>query len=71
MEQTKTCRDCGGRMTKGVLADGTYRQQLGWAPSSMVKDWWGMKVIKSKIVQQVHSYRCDRCGLLQSYVPDA
>lgn len=70
MLDARTCRECGGRMERGFVVDTTYggnavSRWLGGAP---VKRWWGLQV-KEKDTREITSYRCERCGLLQSYVP--
>lgn len=72
MEQTKTCRECGGRMERGFVVDTTHSGHgvSRWLKGPPVKRWFGLQV-KEKETQEIAAYRCERCGLLQSYVPSA
>lgn len=56
-------------MTDGVIADMGYGQ---WGVSSFlpgppnVSRWFGLKVRKKNLVP-ITTYRCTRCGFLESY----
>lgn len=73
MEQTKTCRECGGRMTQGYVVDygdaGTTLLQRWWK-GPVQKGWLGSLKVRRKEGHEIQTFRCDRCGLLQSYVPN-
>lgn len=72
MLDSKTCRECGGRMARGYVLDYDTSKGMStvsrWFKGAPVKRWYGLQV-KRKEALEVVSYRCDRCGLLQSYVP--
>lgn len=73
MERTKACRDCGGRMERGHVIDtgyGTYSVTRWWK-GPPVKSWLSGLKFKEKEGKEIQSFRCNRCGLLQSYVPNA
>lgn len=76
MEQAKTCRDCGGRMTKGFVADANYGttafSQERWFRGTALYSWYkGLQADGKKIKLadglEVVTFRCDRCHLLQSF----
>ena len=73
MEQTKTCRDCGGRMTQGFIGDANYGETSvavpRWHHGEPQKNWLGSLKIDKKMSKAVATFRCDRCGALQSYAP--
>lgn len=70
---SKTCGKCGGAMTVGVMVDhshgGAYpeRWQKGEA---IVSKWWGLRQDK-KAQLDVETWRCTRCGFLESYATKA
>jgi len=59
-------------MTRGYVLD--YDTSKGtaavsrWFKGEPVKRWYGLQVNR-KEAKEIVSYRCDRCGLLQNYVP--
>lgn len=56
-------------MVEGFLIDNTYgtRAVITWAEGPPVKSiWTGLKLDK-KAVRSVQTWRCARCGLLESY----
>ncbi len=72
MLDSKTCRECGGRMERGYVLDadtahGSHTVSR-WFKGAPVKRWFGLQV-KTKEALEIVSYRCERCGLLQNYVP--
>lgn len=65
------CPRCDSRMTEGYLIDtgqSSMIAALSWHPGEPNKRWWGYKTDKSK-KREITSFRCDRCGLLESYAP--
>lgn len=64
------CPRCDGRMTEGFVGDqghgATYVAQ--WHPGAPDKRWWGLKIAKRE-QRPIATFRCDRCGLLESYAP--
>ena len=69
---SKTCGKCGGAMEIGVVVDHGYgtnypeRWQKGEAKVSF---WWGLRENR-KAQLDVETWRCDRCGFLESYAPE-
>ena len=77
METTKTCRECGGRMERGFVADANYGTSsfsiARWFGGTPSYSWHsGLKVagkrVKMKDGREVAAFRCERCGALQNYV---
>lgn len=65
------CLRCDGRMTEGFVVDaGDYNIQAvpRWQPGPPEKRWYGLKTKKAD-QKEVATFRCDRCGLLESYAP--
>ena len=65
-----TCARCGGAMEQGFVVDkGHYsapetQEWVEGAPERSV--WTGLKT-KERAVRPVTTYRCARCGYLESY----
>lgn len=68
----KTCGKCGGTMAVGVIIGRSHgasypeRWQKGEAS---VSKWWGLREDR-KAQLDVQTWRCGRCGFLESYAPD-
>lgn len=65
----KNCPKCDGNMSVGVLIDQTYggAQAEKWQPGEATASFWtGLKQDK-KTQLQVATWRCDKCGYLESY----
>jgi predicted nucleic-acid-binding Zn-ribbon protein len=66
---TKACPKCEGKMSTGIIVDQTYGGALPeqWQPGEAQKSFWtGLKQDK-KAQLQVTTWRCERCGYLESY----
>ena len=69
MRRPTECPKCGGAMSEGVIAE---KGDAGWKVASFlpgapeVSRWWGLKVRKKDLVP-ISSWRCGRCGYLESY----
>ena len=67
------CSKCQSPMEPGFTVDHTYG---GFAPSEWASGeprysiWTGMKM-DGRARHNVVTYRCTRCGYLESYAPDA
>ena len=64
-----TCHRCSGIMERGFVADTSYGCYVlpGWSPGEPETSIWsGLKVRKSE-QRTVSTYRCKRCGVLESY----
>jgi len=63
------CPRCRGRMERGFIVDDSHASQLvsRWAAGEPKKSMWtGLKVEK-KDVLPVATFRCSKCGYLESY----
>ena len=63
------CPKCQGSMSEGVIAE---KEDWGWMVASFlpgapkVSRWFGLKVNKKNLVP-ISTWRCGRCGYLESY----
>lgn len=69
MSDNKHCPKCEGAMTKGFILDGmrNFASASNWqegAPQRSI--WTGVKLHKED-QHEITSYRCERCGFLESY----
>ena len=71
MSDEQTCPKCGGGMEHGFVLDNT--SGAGGAVSETWQDgapqksfWTGVKLLRDQ-QRPVVSYRCERCGYLESY----
>ena len=64
-----TCPKCSGGMEEGFLADNTYGGFLPgqWVQGEPKKSFWGGITVRGKVKIQIATYRCTRCGYLESY----
>jgi predicted nucleic-acid-binding Zn-ribbon protein len=69
---SKECAKCGGTMTVGVIVDHGHGQstpERGQEGEAIVSKWWGLRVDK-KALLDVETWRCTKCGYLESYAAD-
>lgn len=74
MSDTKTCSKCGGVMEEGFVPDfsNNYALQACWMPGKAEKSFWmGIKNLGEKPRFPVLVYRCQNCGFLEAYAPQA
>ena len=66
---TRKCARCGGSMVGGVIIDKDQgmRGASSWLEGPVVKGWFGLK-LNGKKALDIETYRCNRCGILESYV---
>jgi hypothetical protein len=64
-----TCGKCDGAMELGFLPDHTYGANLvaRWAAGAPVASFWTNTKLKGVETIPVGTYRCTRCGYLESY----
>ena len=65
-----SCPRCSGTMSIGVVpdyGDGNYGFQPRWVEGEFEKNWYGSIQTKNRRVLLVETYRCERCGFLESY----
>jgi hypothetical protein len=63
------CPKCSTPMLEGFIVDETYgaHAQSKWSPGEPKRSFWkGLKLEPAKILP-VTTWRCERCGLLESY----
>lgn len=66
-----SCPKCQGRMAEGFVVDQTYGSSaLGrWYEGQPVKSiWTGLKT-RGRAHHDLVTWRCGRCGYLESYAP--
>ena len=63
------CTKCGGRMSEGFLIDEGYgiAHAGTWQSGEPRKSFWGGVKKSKKDQTKVSTFRCDRCGYLESY----
>jgi len=67
----KTCAKCAGSMAQGFIVDqGDYgsKDTAKWHGGAPNRRWWGMATDKSAM-REVSTWRCTKCGFLESYAP--
>ncbi|HEY4218733.1 MAG TPA: hypothetical protein VGM67_16440 [Gemmatimonadaceae bacterium] len=65
------CVKCGSAMEEGFVLDHTYggRVQSEWVEGApQLSRWTGLKT-KGKDQVPIATFRCTRCGYLESYAP--
>ena len=66
--RSNSCPKCQGSMTEGFVAtdkDGA-RSVSTWVEGAPDKRWYGIK-IGGKVKHEIQTWRCGRCGFLESY----
>ena len=66
-----TCPQCRVAMTEGFLIDRAHANSITlpeWVEGAPERRWWGFS-LKGRARLRAQTYRCPRCGLLQSYAP--
>ena len=70
MSAPKECLRCHGPMEPGFVIDrghGQHKHSQQWVEGPPERSfWWGLKT-KDKEQHSVRTYRCERCGYLESY----
>lgn len=68
MQQRPQCPKGHGSMTRGFELD--YKDGMPdtakWVPGEPEKGWFGIK-LKGRKRLQIVTWRCNQCGLLESY----
>ena len=71
MPKPSHCPKCQGAMTEGFVIDNTERGRKvsSWVEGVPVDSFWmGLKLGGKKPIH-ISSWRCSRCGYLESYAP--
>ncbi len=69
MKRSLRCAKCEGSMSEGFIIDEAHDRYrvTRWQPGKPVKSiWTGVKQVKTDQLP-VATWRCDRCGFLESY----
>ena len=72
MLRSNTCPKCQGMMTEGFILDADQsggRSVSAWVEGVPDKRWYGLKLGK-KPKLDIQTWRCGRCGFLESYARD-
>lgn len=71
MIPTPTCPKCSGRMAEGFVIDNSYgtRTVAQWVEGRPEKSIWTGLKIKGRSRHAIATWRCGRCGYLESYAP--
>lgn len=67
--RSNICPKCQGSMTVGFILDrADHRPKIAtWVEGAPVRSFWcGVKVRKA-IKHEIQTWRCGRCGFLESY----
>ena len=72
-DRSLTCAKCGGTMEDGFVLDNTYgaRLQSGWVEGEPERSFWTGVKVKGKELLPIITWRCPRCGYLESYARQA
>jgi predicted nucleic-acid-binding Zn-ribbon protein len=69
MAQSKQCPKCGGAMADGFMVDNTHggAAVASWVEGEPKKSFWvGLKLAGTTKIE-ITTWRCQRCGYLESY----
>ena len=68
---TPTCMKCNGEMEEGFVLDNTHggRLQSEWIEGPPERSVWVGVKLKGKEHLRITTFRCRRCGYLESYAP--
>lgn len=67
---SKSCPKCGARMERGFVPeakDHSTKVEM-WVEGAPQKTWWGLDYKGSRRLE-IETWRCGRCGYLESYAP--
>lgn len=70
---SRTCPRCGGRMEQGFVPEYTHHSSVRlsqWVAGAPERGWFGLK-LRGRRKMAIETYRCPRCGYLESYAPEA
>ncbi len=68
--RSNVCVKCQGTMARGFLLeqDANHRYQPAqWVEGEPVKSFWTGLTLKGRTKLPVETWRCGRCGFLESY----
>jgi hypothetical protein len=66
-----TCPKCRGEMEAGFLVDHTYATSAAseWVEGPVEASFWTGVKLRGRERRRVNTWRCVRCGYLESYAP--
>ena len=73
MSGARTCPKCSSAMAEGFVIDrgnNDLRRVPEWVEGPPERGFFGLK-LKGKLKLAVHTWRCKRCGLLESFAGEA
>jgi hypothetical protein len=74
MAEAMTCAGCGGSMEEGFVLDrGSYNfpGEQQWVEGEPQSSFWTGLEMDGKRLFKVMTYRCERCGRLDSYARES
>lgn len=71
MPKPSHCSKCQGTMSEGFVIDNTHggRNVSSWVEGAPVTSFWVGVSLKGKEPVPIQTFRCNRCGYLESYAP--
>ena len=72
-ESNTNCPKCSSEMENGFVVDyGDYgsARPSGWIEGEPVKSFWTGTKVSGKKIYEVKTFRCVRCGFLESYAAE-
>lgn len=71
-EYILNCSKCGAETEEGFILDRTYGAKMpsDWIEGEPVKSIWTGTKTTDKLRYRVRTFRCVRCGYLESYATD-
>ena len=69
MLRSNSCPKCQGSMTEGFIVDTNQHGSnsvTAWVEGAPDKRWYGLKLGKKTKIE-IQTWRCGRCGFLESY----
>ena len=70
IREPRRCAKCDGKMEEGFLLDNTHggRVQTKWVQGAPEESRWGVGVkLKGRLQLPISTFRCTKCGYLESY----
>ena len=73
VDRSPTCAKCSSSMEKGFVLDNAHggRVQGGWVEGEPERSIWTGIKLKGRKQVPITTYRCQRCGYLESYAREA
>ncbi len=69
---TPVCPKCAGRLEEGFTLDLVHHnqsRQASWIEGKPVRSFWTGLATRGRARHKILTYRCGRCGFLESYAP--